>query len=265
MVLNYSPTVSKVICIDLLNSSWEDIHNFCLIANSANGLKMYLKHLHDSLHNDLFDSSNPHLIYIENDYVIGTKRYQTDVTKFLLGGVEILPDTSIDNLDKSIFQSIEIELSITNTLVFSSSLYDLFNHHFSGLLKTNKYDTIFLDAHLEVSANLALSFEKLCSKFNVVIIFLNCKNQPKTSEFILHKIYFKNQLPIVFVFKNPDGLEFMGWNRQFLLTLQEITPVDLSLMDKKATLNVLLERINFNGFSSLNNDEISFLDTYSKS
>lgn len=265
MVLNYSPTVSKVICIDLLNSSWEDIHNFCLIFNAANGLKMYLKHLHDTLHNDSVNQSNPHLIYIENDYIIGTKRYHTDVTKFSLGGVELLPDTSIDKLDKSIFQSIEIELSMANILVFSSNLYDLFNHHFSGLLKTNKYDTIFLDAHLEVSANLALSFEKLCSKFNVAIVFLNCKNQPKTSEFVLHKMYFKNQLPIVFVFKNPEGLEFMGWNRHFLLTLQEITPVDLSLMDKKATLNVLLERINLAGLSSLNNAEISFLDTYSKS
>ena len=115
MVLNYSPTVSKVICIDLLNSSWKDIYNFCLIANAANGLKMYLKHLYDTLHNDSVNQSNPHLIYIENDYVIGTKRYQTDVTKFLLGGVEILPDTSIDKLDKSIFQSIEKKLSITNS------------------------------------------------------------------------------------------------------------------------------------------------------
>jgi hypothetical protein len=206
MVLNYSPTVSKVICIDLLNSSCEDIHDFCLIFNAANGLKMYLKHLYDTLHNDSVNQSNPHLIYIENDYVIGTKRYQTDVTKFLLGGVEILPDTSIDKLDKSIFQSIEKELSITNTLVFSSNLYDLFNHHFSGLLNTNKYDSIFLDAHLEVSANLALSFEKLCSKFNVVIVFLNCKNQPKTSEFVLHKMYFKNQLPIVLFLKIPKDL-----------------------------------------------------------
>jgi hypothetical protein len=72
-------------------------------------------------------------------------------------------------------------------------------------------------------------------------------------------------LPIVFVFKDQEGLEYMGWNRNFLLKLKEITPVDLSFMDKKATLNVLLEKIYSTGSSSLNNDELSFLDIYSKS
>jgi hypothetical protein len=265
MVLNYSNCVSKVICIDLLNSSWEDIQNFCLISNLANGLKMYLKHLYNSLHNDLFNKSNPHLIYIENDYVIGTKRYQTDVTQIMLGGVEILPDTSIDKLDKSIFSTIESELVSINTLVFSNKMYDLFNNHFSCLLKNKKYDTIFFDAHIEVSKKLAINYDELCSKFNLSIAFLNCKNRPKTSEFVLHKMYFKNSLPIVFVFKNPEGLEFMGWNRHFLLTLQEVPTVDLSFMDKKGTLNSILDKINHSGLSTLNSEEISFLDSYSKS
>lgn len=265
MVLNYSNSVSKIVCIDLLNSAWEDIYNFCLISNAANGLKMYLKHLYDSLHDDLFDSSNPHLIYFENDYVIGTKRHQTDVNQFMLGGVEILPDANIDKLDKSIFQYIEKEMSIANTLVFSTRMYSLFNNHFSGLLKDNKYDTIFLDAHVEVSKNLALTYEELFLKFKISVAFLKCINQPKATDFVLHKMYFKNQLPIVFVFKNPEGLEYMGWNRHFLLKLQEITPVDLSFMDKKATLNMLLEKIYRTGRSSLNYDELSFLDVYSKS
>lgn len=265
MVLNYFNSVSKIVCIDLLNSTWEDIHNFCLISNSANGLKMYLKHLHNTLHNDLFDESNPHLIYVENDYIIGTKRYQTVVTQFMLGGVEILPDTSVNKLEKSIFSNIESELVTKNKLVFTTSMYDLFNNHFSSLLRTKKYDTIFLDAHIEVSNKLKLSYDELCLKFNLSIAFLDCKNQPKTSEFVLHKMYFKNHLPIVFVFKNSDGLEFMGWNNHFLLKLQEIIPVDLNFIDKKGTLNVILEKIHFTGLLSLNNDEISFLDAFSKS
>lgn len=264
MILNFSNAVSKVICIDLLNSSWDDINNFCLISNSANGLKMYLKHLYNTLHNDLFDKSNPHLIYIENDYVIGTKRYQTDVTQFMVGGAEILPDTSIDKLDKSIFSTFESELVATNKLVFSDSMHDLFKNQYSSLLQSKKYDTIFLDAHIEVSKKLKVSYDELCTKFKLSISFLNCKNEPKTSEFVLHKMYFKNHLPIVFVFKNPEGLEFMGWNRHFLLTLQEVKPVDLSFVDRKATLNYLLDKINLKGLNSLRSDEISFLDSYSK-
>lgn len=263
MNYNFTATVSNIVCIDLLNSSWEDIQNYSLISNSANGLKMYLKHLHTSLHNDLFNKSNPHLIYIENDYVIGTKRYQTDVTQFMLGGVEILPDTSIDKLDKSIFSTIESELVATNKLLFSNKMYVLFNNHFSSLLQNKKYDTIFFDAHIEVSKELVLNYDDFFLKFNFSIVFLNCKNQPKTSEFVLHKMYFKNNLPIVFVFKNPAGLEFMGWNRHFLLSLKEVEPVDLSFVDRKATLNYILDKINLKGLKSLSSDEISFLDSYS--
>ena len=170
MVLNYVNCVSKVICIDLLNSSWEDIHNFCLISNSANGLKMYLRHLYNTLHNDLFDKSNPHLIYIENDYVIGTKRYQTNVTQFMLGGVEILPDTNIEKLDKSIFSSIESKLVAANKLVLLDSMYGLFNNQFSDLIQTKKYETIFLDAHIEVSNKLKVSYDEFFSKFKLSII-----------------------------------------------------------------------------------------------
>jgi hypothetical protein len=78
-------------------------------------------------------------------------------------------------------------------------------------------------------------------------------------------MYFKKSLPIIFVFKNPEGLEFMGWNRHFLLTLQDVSTADLSFMDKKGTLNSILDKINHSGLSTLNSGEISFLDSYSKS
>jgi hypothetical protein len=264
MVSNYSSTVANIVCIDLLNASWEDIQNYCLIANAANGLQMYLKHVYHTLHKDLFDESNPHLIYIENDFIIGTKRYQTDVNQFMLGGVEMLPDANIDKLDKSIFSVIEYELLSKNNLVFSNSLYSVFNNHFSELLQSNRYVTNFMDAHLEVSNVFKLKFDKFCAKYNISIAFLNCQSAPQTQDFLLHKIYFKNKLPIAFVFKNPEGLEFMGWNRHFLLELQDINPVDLSFVDKRSTLNAILDKINLSGLASLNNRELSFLDSFSK-
>ena len=43
MVSNYSVAVSNVVCIDLLNSSWEEIQNFFLISNAPRGVRIYLK------------------------------------------------------------------------------------------------------------------------------------------------------------------------------------------------------------------------------
>jgi hypothetical protein len=264
MISNYSLAVSNIVCIDLLNSSWEDIHNYCLISNSANGLKMYLKHLHTSLHNDLFNETNPHLVYIENDYIIGTKRHQTDVTRFMLGGLEILPDSNVDKLDKSVFLFLEQELTSKKKIEFSSNMYQLFNSHFSKLLKV-KYNTVFIDAHIEVTSKLRLTYKELCSKYYLSIDFLNCQNPPQTSVLVMHKVYFKKQLPIIFVFKDFNGLEYMGWNKQFLLEMQQIKPVDLSFIDRKETLDAILDKINISGLASLNSDELSFLDSFSNS
>ena len=94
---------------------------------------------------------------------------------------------------------------------------------------------------------------------------MDCENKPDTTHFTLHKIYYKKQLPIIFVFKTLEGLDFMGWNMEYLILLHKVTPNNNVSMDKKTTLNVILEKINHTGLSSLNSEEISFLDSYSKS
>ena len=107
MVTNYSLAVSKVICIDLLNTSIEDLHNYFIISNVPEILKMYVNHLYTKLHDDLFDTSNTHLVYIENNYIVGTRRHEDSLQKLFLGHTEILPDNSLDKLDKSVFPLME--------------------------------------------------------------------------------------------------------------------------------------------------------------
>jgi hypothetical protein len=107
MVTNYSLAVSKVICIDLLNTSIEDLHNYYIISNTPEILKMHVNHLYTKLHDDLFDTSNPHLVYIEDNYILGTRRHEDSLQKMSLGHTEILPDNSEDKLDKSVFPLLE--------------------------------------------------------------------------------------------------------------------------------------------------------------
>ena len=47
-----SNALSNINCIDLLNASREELNNYCLVSNVANGFKLYLMHLHSSLHDD---------------------------------------------------------------------------------------------------------------------------------------------------------------------------------------------------------------------
>lgn len=262
MVSNYSLAVSNVICIDLLNASKEDLHNYFIISNTPEVLKLYLNHLYAKLHDDLFDNSNPHLIYIEDNYIVGTRRHEDSIQKMALGHTEILPDTCVDNLDKSIFPLMENILLKNKNLQFTEDLTFIFKDHFREQLTNEKYSTIFIDAHIEVSSSLAIHYSELCKQYNLTIEFLDCVNKPNTIHFTLHKIYYKNQLPVIFVFKTLEGLEFMGWNKEYLVALHHLSPVNQISIDNTVTLNVILDKINNSGISSLNNEELSFLAAY---
>jgi hypothetical protein len=265
MVSNYSLAVSKVICIDLLNASKEDLHNYFLIKNAPEVLQLYVKHLYKKLHNDLFDTSNPHLIYVEDNYIVGTRRHEDSPQKLSLGHTEILPDGSVDKLDKTIFPLMENIVLNNKTLLFTDDLAFIFKHHFKSLLTSQDYNTVFIDAHIEVSNDLALNYIEFCQQYNLTIHFLDCEIQPDTTQLKLHKIYYKNQFPIIFVFKNADGLEVMGWKHEYLKALHNVGPLHYEVLDKKTTLNAILDKILESGLSSLTSDELSFLDHYSNS
>lgn len=262
MFSRYSTTVSNIVCIDLLNSSKEDIINYCAIENASDGLRMYLKHLHTTLHHNLSNKSNPHLVYIENDYIVGTTRYHLEINKFLLGGLEVLPDAGIDKWDKTIFPLIEKELYNSNSLQFADSHLSLFNATYKEMLDSKKYNTAFIHSHIEISDVLQINCNDLSENYKLTITFLECVNQPEKSLLTLHKIYYKNKFPIIFVFKTQEGLQFLGWNNSFLSELINKQPLNLCNISKQAALDAILDKIQNNGMINLNPDELTFLKSF---
>ena len=129
MTKDFSNALSNISCIDLLNASREEINNYCLISDVANGLKMYFKHLHFSLHTDLFNSYNPHKVFFDSDYIIGSIRNEQSVEQFSLGGLEILPDVNGIKMDMSLFKNTEKEIYRTKQLDLTNEIvYKLFQN-----------------------------------------------------------------------------------------------------------------------------------------
>jgi len=261
MTANFSTSVSNVVCIDLLNSSWQDIQNYCLISAAANGVKMYLKHLHTTLHNNLSKNSNPHLIYIENNYIIGTNRYGKYFKDLQLGGKEILPESNFSKIDLNIFSELENGVTKDKSLNLNPFLLNCFTNAFSDAIQTEEYDTVFINAHIEVKHKLAISLQEISKNYAIDVTFLDCNHEPDKAKLILNKIYYKGLTPIIFLFKNEENQQYMGWNKEFLVALQGIS---VASINKKDTLNVILDKINKVGLSNLVTDELSFLDYYSK-
>ena len=263
MTKDFSNALSNINCIDLLNASWEEINNYCLISNVANGLKMYFKHLHSSLHTDLFNFYNPHKVFFDSDYIIGSIRNEQSVEQFSLGGPEILPDVNAIKMDLSLFKNIEKEIYITKNIDLTDDLgYELF-HKMKPILLKN-YNTDFVQIHVDVKNELAIPYPEFFKEYNQNIVFLNFENQPDLHSLRLHRIFYRYKQAIIFIFKNDTGLEFMGWNKDFLLQLKNCKPIYFGKVDTKTKLNAVLDKLGLYGVNSLDDDEMAFLDAFSK-
>lgn len=258
MPKNFSKALSNINCIDLLNNSWEDIHNYCLLSNVANGFKMYLKHLHTNLHDNLLNTTNPHLVFFDCDYIIGSIRNNHKIEKFSLGGMEILPDVNHIKIDLSMFKKCENEIANTKNLELNLELLE----KLKPIILKN-YNTDFVQMHIEVINELAIPFPQFSKAYHQNIVFLNCENDPDLDSLILNKIFYRYGQAVIFVFKNASGLEYMGWNRDFLLQIRNIKPIKFQKVDNKIKLNAVLDKINDIGITRLDVEELAFLNSFS--
>lgn len=263
MVSNYAVAVSNVICIDLLNSSWEEIQNYFLISNAPRGVRIYLKNNHKALHNDLSNDEYPHLVYIEDNFIIGTRRHKQNYSSFQLGGLEILSQNrKAKAINKTFFDIVELSLVEMNCIELPSLLLNCFTIAFKKQKDINRYDAKIFNAHIQVFDLLAIPLEQITKRFNVGIHFFE---NVDASELILKEVYYKDHLPLIFLFKDVDDFEFMGWNTEYLIALQNSkTNKELSI-DIGATVDKILDKINTVGLTNLEEEEMTFLNYYSKS
>ena len=263
MVSNYAVAVSNVVCIDLLNSSWEEIQNYFLISNAPRGIRIYLKHNHKALHDDLLNEDHPHLVYIDNNFIIGTRRHKQNYSAFQLGGLEILSkNINAKAINETFFDIVELSLVEFNCLELPSRLLDCVTIAFKKSIDENRYDASFITAHIKVSDLLAIPLEQITKRFNVGIHFFE---KIDASKLILKEVYYKDHLPLIFLFKDFDDFEFMGWNTEYLMALQNSkTNKELSI-DTGATVDKILDKINKVGLINLEEEEMTFLNYYSKS
>ncbi|RAR73801.1 hypothetical protein [Flavobacterium aciduliphilum] len=262
MVSTYSSAVSSVICIDLLNLSPIEFKNLCITSSVVNRFEPYLSVLYKKLHDDVNDEENSHLIYIDNDFLIGSKRHQQSHEKFQLGGFENLQENYTPIIDNSLFAVIEKELYKNKSLKLDADLFDL--NHQAILNKENKrlFSFSLVNAFLKVTGPLAISPTTIANRYHTPIYFFDTLENKDT--LVLQTIYYKDLLPIVFVFINDDGQEFLGWNERYLVFLDRVKPINERLIDAEDILNSILDKIYLKGLETLKQEELSFLDQYSK-
>jgi hypothetical protein len=262
MVTNYSSAVSSIVCIDLLNLSPLDFQNLCITIPEIERAELFLKMLYEKLHAEPSNEEHAHLIYIDNNYIIGSKRHKQSHQEFQLGGFETMQENYSPEIDNNIFKTIEKTMIQNKSLNLKSNLMELYHQAFIKEEEKELFSFSFINAFIKVTEGLRLNPIKISNRFFVPIHFFD--NVCNKTTLVLDRIYYKDQLPMLFVFINDDGVEYLGWNERYLVFLDKVKPINEQLVDAVEMLNTILDKINLIGLSNLENTELDFLYHYSK-
>lgn len=240
MSISFSTTVSKVTCIDVLNNSLQDIVHYCSKNNVSNTTKMWLEHLHQNLHQDSDNKEYPHKFYFESFFHIGGICYAEGIDAFNMTGIStlgsdkisFLPDEDIipAEMESSVFAVMESQIINNESLSLNKSLQSFFEKSFKEILDA-QFDNRFIDSFVRVTNQLAISPKVLFAKYQIDVLFLDDQNVD-VDHLILSKIYYKNLLPVFFIFKDENNKCFMAWNKEYLLALLNVEPVNFNKDDK---------------------------------
>ena len=262
MVTNYSSAVSSIVCLDLLNLSPLDFHNLCITTPEIGRAELYLKMLYKKLHADPTNEEHDHLIYIDNNFIIGSKRHNQSHQEFQLGGFETLQENYTPIINSGIFDTIEKTMVENKSLNLKSDLIELYQSAFINDEEQELFSFSFINAFIKVTDALAINPKAIKERFFTPIHFFESVTNQKS--LVLDRIFYKDQLPLLFVFRNQEGVEFLGWNERYLVFLDKVKPINEQLIGTVEMLNNILDRINLIGLSNLELTELEFLNQYSK-
>lgn len=262
MVTNYSSAVASIVCVDLLNLSPLDFLNLCITSPEVGKAESFLKILYKKIQADPANEENAHLVYIDNNFLIGSKRHNQSHQEFQLVGFESLQENYSPQIDLSVFNSIEKAMLENKSLYLKSNLMELYQNAFIEDDEQELFSFSYINSYIKVTDGLALNPEDLRKKYFTPIHFFDATENQKS--LVLDRIYYKDQLPLLFVFKNDNGQEFLGWNERYLVFLDKVKPINHQLTDVVEMLNTILDKISQVGLKEISNEELSFLNYYSK-
>lgn len=259
MITNYPSIISKTICFDLFNKSFYELQNLTFIKLINNTFFCFLFIKYKTLHTDLLLEERTDLTYLEEDFITGSKRRKDNYMNFSSGRLEILTKSNITKNDN-------LHIEIESTLIKNKSLYlkPLSLYYFKNTLKkpTEKetLSIVFVNLQLEASTKLFLIPKQVIKQFNVSKLFLDSKI--KLKNILLKTIYFKNHLPILFIYIDEKKV-FMGWDKYYLVALEKLNSVHVKSDGCESILYTILDKINIIGFKNLKSKELAFLNYYS--
>ena len=267
MTLNFDIPAQNIVCFDLLNSTWEETYACILFLNIDNINIEFLDIKYCELHSDLRTPDSISKIYFENNYIVACVSFENhnDIQGICYSmdyELTELKPISVDSMNsKKIIKSVVSDFTINSNLNLSQINYD-------NLLSINDFLNSFIMysfekeiINIEVKDVIQINLEEFSKKFNTKVIFEKKNLKLNSQRFLLHSIYYRNQLPIAFTFLK-NGKTFTAWNEEYLLSIFNIKPCNIILLSRKEELDRILDKISEFGLNNLSDSENKFLDSF---
>lgn len=257
----FTNKVSNFSCIDLLNINEEELKNLFLIKSFQPIIEEYLKHVYISLREGCYKNShNPHIVYTNNNYILGSRDCFNRKFEFSLVGIEFLEKReATKKITSREINNLVEKLESKKSLVLDSeliSLSSLFSESFNINEEINS-----INGHLLIPD--IYTMEDLRNKFTIATNFFCDTDYQILRNLLLQEIYYINELPALFIFKDNNGKRKEGWNAQYLAALRHLNPINKKLqISKSKLLDAILDKINYYGITTLSEDELFFLANY---
>lgn len=267
MTFNFDIPTQNIVCFDLLNSTWEETYASILFLNIDKINIEFLDIKYCELHSDLRTPDSISKIYFENNYIVACVSFENhngiqglcySMDYELAEHNPILFD-SVSS--KKIIKSVVSDFSLNSNLILSKINYDNLISINDFLNSSSMYSFEKEIIIVEVKDVIQINLEEFSKKFNTKVIFEKKNLKLNSQRFLLHSIYYRNQLPIAFCFQQ-NGKTYTAWNEEYLMSIYNIKPCNIILLSRKEELDRILDKISEFGLNNLSDSENNFLDSF---
>ncbi len=258
-ITTFNPT-QNITCIDLENTTWENLYFHAISAGLCGFQIELLKEQYDQAQLKI---KNVEKIYIDTIYTVedciflGTnKNGLKNLAPYIEFNLEFLHKLKCPSTVEK-----QIALSINNQKNFTcnGSVFECLDSE-SKKINPNiplKHLNDFIILELP---SLSITANELIHQFSIKLDFCDEQEDIDLNDLHLHTVYFKNRTAVAFDFIIDNTSDvYKAWSSEFIAAILKLPPINSSKLNKTKTLNIILEKINTEGINKLSSTQKEFL------
>lgn len=265
MTSSYSDLTKNVICLDLDSLTWESISRYAKENNLSEIGVDYLKSLYDRRKNE---RDKVFRVFIEGNFLLAVQEENRNLENLICSSftedVTFLKPVSLKPIEDQIrFRNSLRYAFLYKKLILDDTTQEFFQHQSDSINTRHLFDCTQDIINFDVSRLHVMTCSSIEKDYKFPICFHKEEEPLNKEQWYCKNIYFKNGLPIMFVFEGK-GETVCGFHQDYIKAINSLSSKENIYHSKEEKLNAILDKINQSGIDDLRISEFEFLQNYSK-